>query len=186
MDDPLAKPVVSTDEGEPKIGFGETEVDGVRTAGRDGSVAVGQERVGLGGVAGASCPRRQGEVRGPTQEQIGRGSETLRVASVAAIVQVSHGEHRGIGITTNQAIQKEITMGSARGNDNGAAGVGSAPLRRANALLRYAEPTPAKGTFLFGERRGHFYRWTTPSRTPSHDCLRSDKLCYFLTMSPGK
>ncbi len=22
-------------------------------------------------------------------------------------------------------------------------------------------PPPAKGTFLFGERRGHFYRWTT-------------------------
>jgi len=54
-------------------------------------------------------------------------------------------------------------MGSARGNDDGAAGVGSAPLRRALALLRSAEPTPAKGTFLFGERRGHFYRWTTES-----------------------
>ena len=22
-------------------------------------------------------------------------------------------------------------------------------------------PPPVKGTFLFGERRGHFYRWTT-------------------------
>jgi hypothetical protein len=40
----------------------------------------------------------------------------------------------------------------------------STPLRRANALLRYAEHTPAKGTFLFGERRGHFYRWTTFAR----------------------
>ena len=28
-------------------------------------------------------------------------------------------------------------------------------------------PPPVKGTFLFGERRGHFYRWTTSAPLPS-------------------
>ena len=105
---------------------------------------------------------RQGQARGQTQEQVERESETVRVASVAATVQVSHGKQRGIGITTNQGIQKNMTRGDLPG--------GMTTARRGWSLLRYVgltpssaaqAPPPQKGTFLFGERRGHFYRWTT-------------------------
>ena len=98
------------------------------------------------------------------KSKVGRESETVRVASVATGVQVPHGEQRGHGVTTNQGVQKDMTRGDLPG--------GMTTARRGWGLLRYVgltpssatqAPPPAKGTFLFGERRGHFYRWTTLS-----------------------
>ena len=46
-------------------------------------------------------------------------------------------------------------------------------------------PPPVKGTFLFGERRGHFYRWTTFSAKSCYTTVKSVTL-QFLNMITGR
>ena len=93
--------------------------------------------------------------------------ERAATAECVNAIARNHGLRRDLGRRRSPMIPHEMPHAPRLGGDaDRAAGVGSAPLRRAGALLRCAAPTPAKGTFLFGERRGHFYRWTTPDSKP--------------------
>ncbi len=112
----------------------------------------------MGGVAGASSTSRRGEATRKSRECFGEESKTLSEASVAKALRAVSGEQRGIGLATDQRMK----TGPAPRGGRRRAGVWGL-LRSVGLTPSSAEqaPHPPKGTFLFGERRGHFYRWTT-------------------------